>query len=342
MLKTALQHISPKDKPWNQHKAENREVGAIYAASDPHRKKAERMHTCSGVLLFGEIADDQNGEISYRLLKAHFCRVRYCPICQWRRSLLWRAKFYQALPSILDANPTARFVFLTLTVKNCRVENLRETLQDMNKAWRRFTQKKEFSSIKGWVRTTEVTRGENGLAHPHFHCLLMVPSWYFSGSGYVKKDEWAQAWQSCLRVDYTPVVDVRTVKPKKKEKSKEDIEQSKELPKSAIVETLKYSVKPSDMTDDPEWFITMSEQTHRMRFIATGGLFKDVLKPEEKITNEEMVTLGDNRPQMELVRLVMRFLWEDKAGEYLLEQAILPGVEIPGLRNSGLPPPTPD
>ncbi|WP_170869787.1 protein rep, partial [Shigella sonnei] len=25
-----------------------------------------------------------------RLREAHFCRVRHCPVCQWRRSLMWQ------------------------------------------------------------------------------------------------------------------------------------------------------------------------------------------------------------------------------------------------------------
>jgi len=292
------------------HKAESLKVAKIYA----------------GTWKFGELADEQTGEIRFRLLKARFCRVRYCPICQWRRSLLWRAKFYQALPKILAEKPTARFIFLTLTVENCRVENLRETLQSMGKSWKRLIKRKEFSGILGWVRTTEVTRekARPGYAHPHFHCLLMVPSSYFKGGAYVKKTAWAEAWRGALRAEYTPVVDVRTVKPK--EQKSVDVDASS-LPRAGVIETLKYSVKPSDMTDAPEWFVTVTEQTHKLRFIATGGLFKDVLKAEERITEEEMVHLGEDAPRKELVRMIMRFLWEDSASGYFLEQARLPGLE---------------
>lgn len=320
LLKQSLTALSPSDKPWDIHKAESVQVAKIYADSWAHLKKAERMHLCSGVLEFGEIADGETGEIRFRLLKARFCRVRYCPICQWRRSLLWRAKFYQALPGIIAANPTARFVFLTLTVANCRIEALRETLQNMSKAWNRFKLRKEFSSILGWVRTTEVTRAADGRAHPHFHVLLMVPGSYF-GREYVTQEQWAEAWRGALRAEYMPVVDVRAVR------RKTETDPEKAIPHDGLVETLKYSVKASDMTAAPEWFLALTEQTHRLRFIATGGLFKDVLKPEEKITEEEMIHLGDDAPRSELVRMIMRFLWEDQASGYFLEQARLPGLE---------------
>jgi hypothetical protein len=29
------------------------------------------------------------------LSASRFCRVRTCPVCQWRRSLMWKAKAYQ-------------------------------------------------------------------------------------------------------------------------------------------------------------------------------------------------------------------------------------------------------
>ena len=321
MLKTALTEISPSDKPWDVHKSESTKVARIYAGSWGHTKKAERMLLCSGVLEFGEIADEETGEVRLRLLKARFCRVRYCPICQWRRSLLWRAKFYQALPGIIAANPTARFIFLTLTVENCRIEELRETLQGMGKAWGRLIKRKEFSFVMGWVRTTEVTREKDdpkrgfkarpGYCHPHFHVLLMVSSSYF-GRDYVKQEQWAEAWRGALRVDYTPVVDVRAVR------QKTETNREKALPHDGLVETLKYSVKPSDMTEAPEWFLALTEQTHRLRFIATGGVFKDLLKPEEKISEEEMIRLGKEDPNAELIRRILRFLWQNDAGAYLL------------------------
>lgn len=172
MLKTALAKLSPSDKPWDTHKSESIAVARIYAGNWAHVKKAGRMLLCSGVLLFGEIADESTGEVRFRLLKAHFCRVRYCPICQWRRSLLWRAKFYQALPGILAQHPTARFLFLTLTVENCPVENLRETLQHMGKAWGRFIKRKEFSSVIGWGThyRGHAGTGKAGLCTSAFSC----------------------------------------------------------------------------------------------------------------------------------------------------------------------------
>lgn len=190
--------------------------------------------------------------------------------------MMWIARFIGALPKVMEKHPTARFVFLTLTQKNVPIGDLRSTLQGMNKAWDRLAKRKDFKVVLGWIRTTELTRGEDGSAHPHFHVLLMVPSNYFT-KNYIKQAEWTQMWREALRADYDPIIDVRAVKG--------DV-----IP--AARETLKYSVKAADMKADPEWFLEMTRQLRRRRFIASGGLLKDMLRPEDE-TEEDLLLLGE-------------------------------------------------
>ena len=192
---------------------------------------------------------------------------------------MWQARFYQSLPQLVEAHPKARWLFLTLTVRNCPITDLRNTLQHMNQSWRRLVARKEFKPVLGWVRTTEVTRGRDGSAHPHFHALLMVPPSWFRGQSYVKQARWVELWRDCARLGYDPVVDIRTVKDKAPKG--EDADPAAGLRKAAV-ETLKYAVKPADMVADPEWFLELTRQTHRLRFVATGGVLKDVLKVDEE------------------------------------------------------------
>ena len=116
-------------------------------------KYAERINGCSGILKFGF------GEDKLVLKQAFFCRVRFCPVCQWRRSLLWRAVMFQKLEEIKTQYPTHRWVFLTLTVRNCDLMDLRDTLKDMNASWKRMSETVAFKKgVAGFIRTTEVTR----------------------------------------------------------------------------------------------------------------------------------------------------------------------------------------
>lgn len=271
----SLSDYSEKDAKWDNHRAKTQDVEGVYAHNSKFHRLASRMSGCSSFLNFGQQTDHETGEFKLKLRNAHFCKVRHCPVCEWRRSMKNTARFFTALPEILNQYPTHRFLFLTLTVKNCPPENLRATLADMSKAWQRMSQRKDFPAV-GFVRSTEVTRSKNGEAHPHYHCILMVKASYF-GTGYISQAQWSERWRDCLRVDYLPVVDVRQIKSKKEGQTIE----------GAIVETLKYSTKVEDGLNHPDWLYTITEQLHKLRFLAAGGVLKGILK--EKLTDEELI-----------------------------------------------------
>jgi plasmid rolling circle replication initiator protein Rep len=284
-----LSECSPRDKPWDGHRADADQIAEMYTTHPDFLRLAERVGLCSLKLGFAWVRDRQDANaLTLKLRDAHFCRVRHCPICQWRRCLMWLARFYVALPRVLAAHPTARFVFLTLTRQNVQVRELRATLRAMNKAWERLAQRKSFGVVLGWIRTTEVTRGKDGTAHPHFHVLLMVPSSYFT-KRYLSQAEWAEMWRKALRLDYTPVVDIRAVKAA-------TVNGSGILP--ALRETLKYCVKPSDMKADVWWFLEITRQLWKLKFIASGGVLKGVLRAEKE-SEKDLLLLRDADPSDE-------------------------------------------
>jgi plasmid rolling circle replication initiator protein Rep len=276
-----LTDFSPGDKPWDVHRAQAQRVEGVYLGT-VFDSLAGRIRGCSGYLGFAWADDPDTGESRLKLRAARFCRVRHCPVCQWRRSMMWQARFLKSLPSIEAAHPNARWLFLTLTVRNMPLLELRESLQAMNKAWQRLIKRSEFAgNVQGWVRTTEVTRGKDDSAHPHFHVLLMVRSSYFK-KHYVKHERWADLWRECARLDYQPSVDIRTVKPKPG---------TSESPlRRAVAETLKYAVKPEDMQG--EWLLELTKQVHRLRFIASGGVLKNVLREAEE-TEQDLMLADD-------------------------------------------------
>src|SRR5699024_5255963 len=128
--------------------------------------------------------------------------------------------------------------------------------------------------------------------HPHFHVLLLVKPSYFA-KNYIKQQEWTDLWRDVLRVDYQPVVDVRAIKNKSRKKNFDpDLSV-----KNAIAETLKYAVKPDDLVGDGSkdanaWFFELTRQTFRLRFVASGGALKDAFKPDDKITDNDLIDTG--------------------------------------------------
>ncbi len=325
-----LASISARDSVWDSHRTDTLIIQQMYALESEFERYSERITDCSGWLKFG--FNEVNGLV---LKQAYFCRVRYCAMCQWRKSLLWKALMYKSYDEIMAKHPTHRFVFLTLTIKNPLIGDLRKTIQHMNKSWQRLIKRKEFMQVvDGWVRTTEVTRPtlpkknkkdptvycpktKNTHAHPHFHVILMVKPSYFKGKTYIKQSRWRDLWADCLRVDYSPVVDIRTVKPKKQGDTDED------GIRSAIAETLKYAVKPDDImhdNEDPkarEWFYELTRQTHKLRFVATGGALKDALKPDEAVTNEDMIDTGNDDETIETDDRRLNFTYYPSKTKYL-------------------------
>jgi plasmid rolling circle replication initiator protein Rep len=296
-----LADISERDKPWDKHRGNADRVETFYHSTSEFETYAQRVSLCSQLLEFKPAPGDEPGRSRLKLAASRFCRVRHCPVCQWRRSLMWKAKAYKVLPKAVEGYPEHRWLFVTLTVKNCPITDLRATLQAMNKAYQRMAQRKAWPA-DGWLRSTEVTRGRDGSSHPHFHCLLMVPPVYFSGKGYMKQADWVALWRSCLRLDYDPIMDVRAVK-------------SWQNPTQLIPELLKYCTKESDLVADREWFLELNRQLHKTRAIATGGVLKEYLKELEQ---EPEDLIGEGLEPAEPEEDSFWFAWRQREKKYRL------------------------
>ncbi len=260
-------------KKWDGLKMQNLNLGEAYQSINtrPNLRFSHRLQDCSKFLEF-----EQGGD-KWRLSKASFCNVRLCPVCQWRKSLVWQKRFSEALPKLEQAQPKARFLFLTLTIRNCEVQDTRQTLKHLQQSLNRMVKLKDWPAV-GWVRTFEITRNATGnTAHPHIHLLLMVKPSYFS-HGYLTHEKWGQIWQQCLRVDYVPQVNVKVVKPKEGTTLNPLF--------SALLEVFKYSVKPSDLYECPEFLDTITRQLKGVRSVGLGGLFKELIKDNDEDLHE--------------------------------------------------------
>lgn len=310
-----LSQISPDDERWDNFRQQADRFRNLYRGTI-YDRYADRINECSGLLEFITTVNPDTGESKLKLKSARFCRVPRCPVCQWRRSLMWRAKAFKVIPKIFDSHPSARFVFLTLTVKNCALDELRSTLSKMNAAWKRLIERNQFPAI-GWIKAVEVTRGDDDTAHPHFHCLLMVNPSYLTGKTYLSHKKWTELWQSCLRVEYTPIVHIQTVK---------TVKGANQGMLEAVLETIKYSVKPGDVlrgqqanghVSDRDWLVELTKQLYKTKSIATGGLLKDYLQELE--TDPEDLIHADELLDTELMNksVSLYFAWNEHIRKYM-------------------------
>lgn len=255
-----------------ERKAEATRISRLYSSLG-YDSYAERMSNCLSHAFFKEriryIPDfDDFGEVIHveekrlwRLVGAKFCRVRHCPVCQWRKSKRWQAIAFEMLPMIFDKVPDGRLLFLTLTIKNCAISRLNSTIQKLNKAFSRWVRWKSFPAI-GWLKSLDISLNDSQV-HPHFHCLLLVNNDYFDN--YFDKDWWVDSWRKVAKLNYDPSVYISAIKP------------DEEL--SIISEILSYSVKPSDLSNiSADNLYQLTNQLHNVRAINRGGVFRNIFK----------------------------------------------------------------
>lgn len=177
----------------------------------------------------------------------------------------------EIISEAIKQQPNARFLFLTLTVRNVYDgKELDKILKEMTNGFRKLMQYKVISkNLIGYMRTTEVTINDTDKSfHPHFHVLLMVKSTYFKDKdNYLSQDDWTQLWKKAMKLDYTPIINIQAVKGIKK----------------SILETSKYPVKDSEyLTNNFERdsFVVENLETglYRKRQIGYGLLFKEIRK----------------------------------------------------------------
>lgn len=250
-----------KVRPWALHKLHSQYIAMAYEEIDP--RKAERMRDCANYLSFWRKEDG-----SMKLHDARFCRVRLCPVCQWRRSL----KTYAQMSQVLDIAKSDgyRFIFLTLTMRNCDAQELSGELTHILQAFNRLMKYKDVrKAVKGYYRGCEVKHSlSRDDYHPHLHCVLAVNESYFTNRTYISHAKWVALWQKALKVEYTPIVNIKKCYGGNK----------------SIAEACKYAVKADDVINYDDWDMTvetlriLDNALEKRRFIGLGGVIKDIHK----------------------------------------------------------------
>lgn len=241
---------------------------------------------------------------SKTLHSANFCKDRLCPMCNWRRSL----KIFGQVSQVMDEleRQQYRFLFLTLTVRNCSPVDLPATVQVLYDGWRQLYHKNKLfrRSIEGTFRSLEVTRNsKDGSYHPHIHVILAVCPDYFR-CGYIPQSEWSYMWRSCCSLDYNPIVDIRTIKPNDKGLA------------GAVAEVAKYAVKSSDFLrgspDDMartvwDFLIALSGR----RLCSFTGCFAKVRKhlALDDIESGDLIHVDGSDLRDDVAYMIVRYRW---------------------------------
>ncbi len=219
---------------------------------------------CGEWLTFGE-ADGQ-----LHLRSANFCRKRYCPMCQWRKS---EKQFAQCL-SIAESLQAQGYCFLhmVLTVPNCNGgQELIATIKQLFAAFGKLkSYKKVKNAFKGVLRCLEISYNyETHLFHPHLHCLVAVKKSYFNDSRvYISYDELRQLWSKANKSEQLLQCSIRKIKG---------------TDKLGFAEVSKYCLKPLELEEGKEAdnayiIYSLAYTLKGQRFTQAYGVIKEELK----------------------------------------------------------------
>ena len=278
---------------------------------DFDKKKGARMIDCAKVLLFKKFE-----QIEYRkLFKAFMCKILLCPFCMARKSILIGNNLYKVLQFGADEKKL-EYIHLTLALKNCKINELQDTIELMLKSFKKFVNRDIFKqkgkgakgTIKGWFRNLEITfNQEDKTFHPHFHIILAVEKTYFfketNPDGYFTQERALQMWKECLGVDYLPTVDLRKVYYLDENGNKIiKFDDDGEGLKKAVEEASKYITKALDLLSIEDEKLqkkvirSMLQALSYRRLFAYGGILKNI-RAELKLQDEEksnLINLGDD------------------------------------------------
>ena len=339
-----------KEQPWRSKKSKNIALTKSYYrlrdtmpddesgryTAEKLQKKANRMWWCGTQLLFKMTADG----ISKVLAKANFCRERMCVVCDWRRSIKVFWQVSKVMDVVQERYPDIVPIFLTMTVRNCKGEDLGKTLDNMFHGWKNLLKNRKFERLVfGWFRALEVTVNpdqritqrlynkrkkfyrERGLKvgdpnpvydtyHPHFHVVLLVDRSYFAkdNNDYMKTVDWVQLWRKSCGLDYDPVCDIR-----KTQKTKEG--------RVKVAEVAKYTLKDAEFIreDKPKWMDKtvweLGQALKGRRLVAFGGLMKTIHK-ELGVDDEDLINVTDETVREDLASMVELYEWSFSAMNY--------------------------
>jgi plasmid rolling circle replication initiator protein Rep len=304
-----------KERPWREKKIDN--VNYYELLHILEFQKAERVKECASILEFK--ADIETG--FPKLFKVWFCKSRLCSMCNWRKSMKHSIQAEKVVAEVLKRKPNARWLFLTLSVRNVYDgEELNKSLSEMARGFRNMTQYVKIKrNLIGFMRASEVTFNEiDNSYNQHMHVLLCVESTYFRDTeNYISQKQWTSFWRRAMKLDYDPMVDIRAIKPKNKHKS--DIQ-------SAIHETAKYPVKDKDfLTDDEERNLQvvkdLEEGLYRKRLFSYGGLLK-IIHSElnlDDVEDGDLIHIDDDEEKANEDGYSIVAIWNWERRNYFIE-----------------------
>ncbi|HBR3065746.1 TPA: protein rep [Klebsiella pneumoniae] len=158
----------------NRRKKENINLSKIYNKIG-QQDRAHRVAFCCSYRYM--LVDSEKRAHNVHTVR---CRDRNCVECQRIKSYVYQERLKRtAIEKIKSDFKADEFLFLTFTLKNPKVTQMRKAMRTMSQAFGMLTRRKIFASVfRGGIRTFEVTRNYaerlKNHCHPHIHAIAQT------------------------------------------------------------------------------------------------------------------------------------------------------------------------
>lgn len=306
-MSEALQVFEELIGTLEEHKRYSVDMAKLAERSDFHKDRAPKMTACGTYVALQPRSTEPAA--TWHVVASNFCRVRLCPMCEWRKSL----RLYSALLRVVDALPDLDWLLCTLTTPNVKAEKLGETITALYRESRLLLKRPELKCWIGWLRSTEVTyNSEADTYHPHLHNLVAVRPTYWKSRGYISTAKLRSLWPLGDQVDLRRVRD----------------------PRRGCCEVAKYATKPLIFPKDEALrdkyarvYDTLCTELHGRRLVQAGGCVKAALAAL-RIDLEADDTEGVEEADLPLLALSWAFTAKSGAGAYIQTDGTRGSIDI--------------
>lgn len=245
--------------------------------NDVYKNKSDDINDCLNVWNWDKY--EQNKILD--LQSVYRCKNnRFCPNCK----LLDISKFIHEFRQFYSKYSSLGYgaYMLTLTIPSVNGESLKDTIEKLNKSFRKLTEKFTYDidsdksykdrliKIEGGIKVLEITYNENAGFHPHFHCVVFTKERlsdnllkkYIKGKWSNKRNEynyksdldiqlgklWSMIWykERLSNKNINSIVYDPAEEYFKKDKKCLEVD-FRELDESGIYEVFKYTFKDTDI-----------------------------------------------------------------------------------------------
>ena len=102
------------------------------------KNESQKIKECGNYLEFALKEHQITKDSKKKLANANFCKNRFCPMCSWRRVRNITGQLKDAF-SVIQEKEKVATLFLTLTVSNPDVKDLKSTIAKVNKSFKKMS-----------------------------------------------------------------------------------------------------------------------------------------------------------------------------------------------------------